>query len=79
MRAEVSWMVRNEGREAENINDLGHRGGAGLVAEERSAYRGNHFMHCTSKQYGLVIAMRRIPVEISGAEAPRRNPTNRPS
>ena len=28
--SQIFWMVRNEGREAENINDLGHIAGRGL-------------------------------------------------
>lgn len=75
--AQVFWMVRNEGREAENKNDLGHFRGTGLTAVEQSAYRGRHYMDCTVKQYGTTIAVRRIPVEITGAEAPRRNPPRR--
>ena len=38
--ATVVWMVRNEGAEAENINDMGHYAGTGLKAQEYSAYRG---------------------------------------
>ncbi len=44
--AQVSWTVRNEGREAENLNDLGHSRAAGLSADETSAYKGRHFMDC---------------------------------
>ena len=35
--SELFWMVRNQGPEAENINDLGHIAGVGLTAHERSA------------------------------------------
>ena len=45
-------MVRNEGREAENTNDLGHVAGQGLTAHERSAYRGRHYMDCVVKVGG---------------------------
>jgi hypothetical protein len=31
VNSQVFWMVRNEGREAENINDLGHKAGQGLT------------------------------------------------
>jgi hypothetical protein len=74
---DVEWMVRNEGNEAENINDLGHRAGRGLNAEEHSAYRGTHFMDCIVKRNGHVIGLRRIPVQISDTLAPRRNPPKR--
>lgn len=75
----VDWMVRNEGDEAEDINDLGHRAGMGLSAKERSAYRGSHYMDCVVKQHDKVIGQRRVPVTITGTFWPRRNPVNRPS
>jgi Adenylyl/Guanylyl and SMODS C-terminal sensor domain len=34
----IEWVVRNEGGEAENINDLGHKAEASITASERSAY-----------------------------------------
>jgi hypothetical protein len=55
--SQVFWMVRNEGREAENINDLGHIAGGGLTASEHSAYRGTHYMDCVVKLAGQTIAM----------------------
>jgi hypothetical protein len=76
--AQIVWMVRNEGREAENINDLGHNAGAGIIAKEHSAYRGTHYMDCVVKVAGRTVAMRRIPVTISGQSMPRRNPVLRP-
>ena len=74
----VNWMVRNEGDEAEYVNDLGHRAGMGLSAKERSAYRGSHYMDCIVKQHGRIIGQRRVPVTITGTFWPRRNPVNRP-
>jgi hypothetical protein len=76
--SQVVWMVRNEGREAENINDLGHVAGRGLTAKERSAYRGMHYMDCFVKVGGQTVAMRRVPVTITGQVMPRRNPRLRP-
>jgi hypothetical protein len=76
--SQIFWMVRNEGREAENINDLGHVAGLGLTAEERSAYRGTHYMDCVVKVAGQTVAMRRVPVTITGVAMPRRNPLLRP-
>ena len=75
----IKWMVRNEGDEAEAINDLGHKAGIMLTASERSAYRGTHYMDCVVRQYGVVIGVRRIPVSISAAAMPRRNPASRPA
>ncbi|MFA6204682.1 MAG: CBASS cGAMP synthase [Methylocystis sp.] len=77
--AEIFWIVRNEGREAENINDLGHLAGTGLVATEHSAYRGTHHMDCVVKVAGQTVAMRRVPVDITGKELPRRNPLQKPA
>jgi len=75
----VEWIVRNEGSEAENINDLGHLAGTGYNAEERSAYVGKHFMDCVLKYQGRAYAIRRIPVVVSGTVVARRNPVRRPS
>lgn len=68
------WMVRNEGDEAEDINDLGHRAGAGLTAEERSAYKGTHFMDCTAVSGGRIIGLRRVQVKIIGTPLPTKKP-----
>jgi hypothetical protein len=75
----VDWVVRNEGDEAEYINDLGHRAGTGIRASERSAYRGIHYMDCIFRLNGRIYGVRRIPVEITGARVPLRNPVRRPS
>lgn len=73
--AVVEWTVRNESNEAEYLNDLGHKAGVGLIATERSAYKGLHYMDCVIKLNGRIIGRRRIPVTITGAFMPRRNPT----
>ena len=70
----VKWVVRNEGNEAEEENDLGHTAGDGLAVNEHSAYRGNHFMDVSIWKFGQLIGRRRIPVVISGLEMPSRNP-----
>lgn len=75
----VHWVVRNEGGEAEDINDLGHVAGEGYSATERSAYVGRHFMDCVLKYQGRAYAVRRVPVTITGMVVPRRNPLKRPS
>lgn len=77
--SEVLWVVRNEGREAELNNDLGHIASRGLRAVEHSEYKGRHYMDCIVRQYGYTIALRRVPVTINAAEAPRRNPISRPA
>ena len=59
---DIQWVVRNEGNEAEEINDLGHMAGSGLKASEQSAYKGTHYMDCMVRQHGVIVGMRRIPV-----------------
>lgn len=69
-----TWVVRNEGDEAEDLNDLGHIAGTGTQASERSAYNGTHYMDCTAIVGDRVVGVRRVRVTISGAPAPRRHP-----
>jgi hypothetical protein len=69
--AEVEWMVRNEGDEAETVNDLGHRAGHGLTAKESSAYVGTHYMDCSIKRGQRILGMKRIPVVIDNRRTPR--------
>lgn len=71
----VKWMVRNEGTEAEEENDLGHTAGQGLTAKEHSAYRGTHFMDVAVWRFGKLIGRRRVRVVISGVAMPVRNPS----
>jgi len=75
----ISWMVRNEGNEAENTNDLGHFAGLGPKAKEHSAYQGTHYMDCVVKVGNQTVAMRRVPVTITGSVMPKRNPSARPA
>lgn len=77
--AQIVWTVRNEGAEAAEENDLGHvRTQTGLNASETSAYKGRHFMDCAVRMNGRLLALRRIPVLISGSQRTRRNPVSRP-
>lgn len=68
------WMVRNEGEEAEDINDLGHKAGQGIETTESSAYNGTHYMDCTAIAGGRIIGVRRVSVRIHSFVAPKRNP-----
>lgn len=72
--AQFHWVVRNEGREAELVNDLGHSGQVGLQATEQSAYKGTHYMDCLVKVGRRTVAIRRVPVVISGLSMPLRTP-----
>jgi len=73
--AQVRWIVRNEGEEAELTNDMGHVSTSGAVATENAAYRGTHHMDVVIvSALGAVLGFRRVPVQISGAVIPPRNP-----
>jgi hypothetical protein len=69
----VDWMVRNEGIEAEMVNELGHRAGNGFRARRDSAYTGTHYMDCILRQNGRIYGVRRVPVR----SLPPRNPAKR--
>jgi hypothetical protein len=74
--AHLQWIVRNEGEEAEIINDLGHHAGVNeRLAREGSAYNGSHFMDVivTIPMQG-VVGFARIPIVISFPAVPPRNP-----
>lgn len=68
------WMVRNEGSEAENTNDLGHASGDGTHVEESSAYYGTHYMDCTAVSGSRLLGVRRVRVVVSPQPAPPRHP-----
>lgn len=74
--ATVEWTVRNEGPEADQRSDLGHRsvGMRLLSAKEHTAYAGRHFMDCVVRLNGQVYAVRRVPVTIRDVRYPARNP-----
>lgn len=78
--ATVEWTVRNEGQEADQRSDLGHRrvGMRLLSAEEHTAYRGRHFMDCVVRVNGQIYAVRRVPVAVRDIQHAARNPP-RPS
>lgn len=74
--ATVEWTVRNEGQEADQRSDLGHRrvGMRLLSAEEHTAYRGRHFMDCIVRLNGQIYAVRRVPVTVRDLPHAVRNP-----
>ncbi|MDP3522516.1 MAG: CBASS cGAMP synthase [Hydrogenophaga sp.] len=78
--ATVEWTVRNEGEEADQRSDLGHRriGICLLSAEERTAYGGRHFMDCIVRLHGQVYAVRRVPVVVRDVQHVARNPPKPP-
>lgn len=72
--ATVGWTVRNGGAEAEAMNDLGHSGTEGFMGNEKSAYRGEHFMDVIVRLNEKIIGWRRVKVKVSGLGIPLRNP-----
>lgn len=73
--ATVEWTVRNEGHEADERSDMGHRslGLRLLKTDEHTAYEGRHFMDCTVRLNGQILALRRVSVNVSAIQAQRRN------
>ncbi len=72
--AEVSWMVRNDGQEAERENDLGHFSGCGMTNKENTAYKGTHYVDVVVRLNGRAIGRRRVKVVVSSIGTPLRNP-----
>lgn len=71
---QVFWTVRNEGSEAESVNDVGHVAGTGIRNTESSAYKGDHFMDVVVRLNGRQVGRRRVKVHVSGLGIPLRNP-----
>lgn len=76
--ATAEWIVRNQGDEAEETNDLGHKAGKGWSVTEHSAYKGTHYMDCVIKHNGTIIGLRRITVIIDGVYLPKPKTKKRP-
>lgn len=74
--ATVEWTVRNEGQEADQRSDLGHRrlGVRLLSADEHTAYVGRHFMDCVVRLDGQIYAVRRVPVTVRDVRHVARHP-----
>lgn len=70
----LDWTVRNQGQEAEDLNDLGHRSGNETEVKENSAYRGTHYMDLAVRLAGAIIGRRRVPVKVTNMILPLRNP-----
>jgi hypothetical protein len=66
--SQVVWTVRNQGKHAEALNDLGHFSGFGKrVGPETAEYAGRHYMDVTIHSGGRTIGMRRVPVTVINA------------
>lgn len=68
----VNWYVRNQGREAELLNDLGHTNKSAHSVTETSSYKGTHYMDCIIRRDGFMIGRRQVPVKITGVSMPSR-------
>ena len=71
--ATIEWTVRNNGAEAEALNDMGHVNQAGPTSTESSAYKGIHYMDVAIKLAGRIVGRRRIKVNVNGQGVPKRN------
>ncbi|MDD1679367.1 MAG: hypothetical protein LUO93_09340, partial [Methanomicrobiales archaeon] len=76
--ATVKWVVRNQGQEAEMVNDLGHlkSGPRKLEQTEQAKYAGDQYMDCIVTQNGSFLGMNSIKVSIIDREF--QKPRNRP-
>jgi hypothetical protein len=74
--SQLRWIVRNEGDEADFINDLGHFVDSGSKqTTEYSAYRGTHFMDLIIHSiHGEIWGFRSIQVTINGMPLKQRTP-----
>jgi hypothetical protein len=80
--AVLEWTVRNDGRDADYIGDLGHVTGgiAAFSVIEHTAYVGKQYMDLTVRCNGTVYAARRIAVTIEDPRAlvnPKARSTSR--
>jgi len=75
----VTWIVRNQGGEAADVNDLGHDTSLELAEEiNRScSYTGVHYMDATIKYRGVAIGVGKVKVNIMPYTRPLKNPLRR--
>lgn len=74
--AEVHWIVRNQDKEAERVNDLGHTSVRKIaeVCYEGCSYSGTHYMECLILNQGKICGIGAVKVKIKGFSRPLRNP-----
>lgn len=77
--ASVTWIVRNQGGEAADLNDLGHDTSLDLgdVINRGCAYTGVHYMDATIKFRGVVVGVGKVRVNIMPYTRPVKNPLRR--
>ncbi|WP_454834741.1 cyclic GMP-AMP synthase DncV-like nucleotidyltransferase [Pseudomonas lini] len=77
--ASISWIVRNQGGDAADSNDLGHNTPLGISAEisRDCAYTGVHYMDATVVYRGQVLGVGKVKVNIQPYNRPVKNPIRR--
>lgn len=77
--ASVTWIVRNQGGEAADSNDLGHNTPLELAEEinRGCAYTGIHYMDATVSYRGSVVGVGKVKVNIMPYTRPVKNPLRR--
>jgi hypothetical protein len=77
--ATIEWVVRNQGEEVAKVNDLGHirSGVRTLRNDEKTAYKGSHYMDCIVRKNGFFVGMNSIMVTIKSTPFPKRNSPRR--
>lgn len=75
----VYWTARNQGYEANRINDLGHKANNTLNEEryEGCAYSGTHYMDCVIVDRDKILGVGSVTVNVKGFSRPIRNPPRR--
>lgn len=74
--SELVWMVRNQGKEANSISDLGHKEilQPTQTTKRGTAYIGPHYMECYVTNNRAVIGYDRIGVRVRSSVRAERNP-----
>ncbi|MGD6737257.1 CBASS cGAMP synthase [Photobacterium leiognathi subsp. mandapamensis] len=73
---EVHWTVRNEGLQATNANDIGHRVITSLndKAHRGTSYTGIHAMECLVKSWGNVVGYNLVKVNVRPVKVSKPRP-----
>jgi len=74
--SKLVWMVRNQGKEASEISDLGHKEilNPYETTSRGTSYNGPHYMECYVTMNGTVMGHDRIGVKVRTTMMPPRNP-----
>ena len=74
--AQILWRVKNQGKEASDVYDLGHETVLDIYEkhEERCAYSGKHFIEIIIFKDGFTYGISLVNVSVTGNTRPLRNP-----